>query len=293
MKKIAYYLFYSFAWFVSVLPMKLQYLISDFFYLIIFYLAKYRRDVVRKNLRNSFPNKTEKEIKRIEKLFYHHLVDLFIEEMTMLTISSKKISKRNKFLNIELLDNLYRQNMGVIGVTGHYCNWEWLNYLEVNCNYRGLAIYKPLSDKNFEKFMNNVREKYGSIAVPMKRTLKQLIIQVRKNELPFSMMVADQSPGNDESNYWTTFLNQETAVYMGVEKIAKKFNHAVVFISMRKVKRGYYETSFELITDKPQETKDFEITEKHVRMLEKLIIDTPEYWIWSHKRWKHPRKKRS
>ena len=290
MKKIAYYLFYSFAWFVSILPMKLQYLISDFFYLIIFYLAKYRRNVVANNLKNSFPNKTEKELKEIEKAFYHHLVDLFIEEMAMVSISDKEISKRNKFFNIELLDDLHKKNMGVIGVTGHYCNWEWLNYLEANCNYRGLAIYKPLSDKNFEKFMNKVREKYGSIAVPMKSTLKQLILQSRKNELPFSMMVADQSPGGDISSYWTNFLNQDTPVYLGVEKIAKKFNHAVVFISMRKVKRGYYETTFELITEKPNETAEFEITDKHTKLLENLINKKPEYWIWSHKRWKHSRK---
>ena len=290
MKNIAYYLFYSFAWFISILPMKLQYVISDFFYIIIYYIVRYRRDVVATNLKKSFPQKTEKELKKIEKAYYHHLLDLFIEVISMINISDKSIKKRNKFMNIELLDDLSKRNIGVVGVAGHYCNWEWFNYLNANCNYRGLAIYKPLSDKNFEKFMNSIREKYGSIAVPMKRTLKQLIIQTRKGELPFSMMVADQSPGNDENNYWTTFLNQETPVYMGVEKIAKKFNHAVVFINMRKVKRGYYETSFELITDKPKETKDYEITEKHLRMLEKQITDTPEHWIWSHKRWKHKRK---
>jgi KDO2-lipid IV(A) lauroyltransferase len=249
MKKTGYYLFYSFAWFVSILPTKLQYIISDFFYLIVFYVVKYRREVVYKNLKNSFPDKSEKQLKKIEKAFYHHLVDLFIEEMAMLNLSEKEINKRHKFINLELIDKLYAQNIGIVGVTGHYCNWEWIIYLQRKCNYRGLAIYKPLSDKNFEKFMNKNRERYGALAVPMKKTLKQLIIQVRKNELPFSVMVADQSPGNDESNYWTTFLNQETAFYMGVEKIAKKFNHAVVFISMRKVKRGYYETTFELITE--------------------------------------------
>jgi len=291
MKKTAYYLFYSFAWFISILPTKLQYVISDFFYVIIFYIIKYRRDVVASNLRKSFPEKSEQELKKIEKAYYHHLLDLFIEVMSMINISDKAMRKRNKFMNIELLDDLSKRNIGIVGVAGHYCNWEWFNYLNANCDYRGLAIYKPLSDKNFEKFMNRIREKYGSIAVPMKRTLKQLIIQSRKEELPFSMMVADQAPGKDEHQYWTTFLNQETAIYLGVEKIAKKFNHAVVFINMRKVKRGYYETTFELITDKPNETKEFEITEKHARLLENLIKENPQYWLWSHKRWKHSRQK--
>jgi len=290
MKKIVYYLFYSFAWFISILPMKLQYLISDFFYLITYYIVKYRREVVSKNLKNSFPNKTDKELKKIEKAYYHHFIDLFIEVMVMINISDKSIKKRNKFLNIDLLNNLYEKNIDIIGVTGHYCNWEWYNYLEANCEYRGLAIYKPISDKNYEGFMNRIREKYGSIAVAMNNTLKQLIIQKQKGELAFSLMVADQSPSREDSNYWTSFLNQDTPVYIGVEKIAKKFNYAVVFISMRKVKRGFYETTFELITEKPNETAEFEITEKHTKLLENLINEKPEHWIWSHKRWKYSRK---
>ncbi len=290
MKKLVYYLFYSFAWFISILPMRLQYIISDFFYIITYYIVKYRREVVASNLRNSYPEKTEKEIKKIEKAYYHHFIDLFIEVMSMLTISEKSINKRNKFKNIELLDNLYEKNIGVVGVGGHYCNWEWFNYLETKCDYRGLAIYKPISDKNYEVFMNRVREKYGSIAVPMNNTLKQLLIQLREGELPFSLMIADQSPAKHETSYWTNFLNQDTAVYLGVEKIAKKYNQAVVFINMRKVKRGYYETTFELITEKPNETAEYEITEKHTRLLENLINEKPEYWIWSHKRWKHSRK---
>lgn len=289
MKKMGFILFYSFAWFISILPMKLQYLISDFFYIIAYYLIKYRREVVRVNLEKSFPDKSAKELIKIEKAYYHHFIDLFIEVMDILNISNKSMSKRNKFVNLELLDNLYKKNIGVIGVTGHYCNWEWYNFLEANCEFKGLAIFKPISDKNYESFMNKIRAKYGSIPVSMKNTLRQLIIQKQKKELPFSLMVADQSPGNEESNYWTTFLNQDTAVYMGVEKIAKKFNHAVVFMSMRKVKRGYYETTFELITDKPNETEEFEITRKHTELLEKLINEKPEYWIWSHKRWKHKR----
>lgn len=289
MKKFAFYLFYSFAWFISILPMSLQYVISDFFYFIAFYIVKYRKDVVYSNLINAFPNKNNSEIDKIAKAYYHHFIDLFIEIMVMINISEKSLQKRNKFTNIELLSSLYERNIGVVGISGHYCNWEWFNYLNKNCRYKGLAIYKTISDPSFEWFMKSIREKFGSIAVPMQSTLRQLIIQTKKEELPFTMMVADQSPGGDDNKYWTTFLNQETDVLLGAEKIAKKFNHAVVFINMRKIKRGYYETSFELITDKPNETADFEITEKHTRLLEKLIIEQPEYWLWSHKRWKHKR----
>ena len=291
MAAVGYYIFYAFAWVFSFLPLGVLYVISDFFYLIIYFVFGYRKKVVRQNIKNSFPEKSEKERIKIEKKFYHHLIDIFIETIKLMHISEKEIKRRNKFINIDVAKDLFTKGKPIIGVVGHYNNWEWFNNMQLYSKHLGLAIYKPINNKRFEKFMNKIREKYGAKAVPMHETLRKLIQLKKQGILPFTLLVADQSPVKEEINYWTKFLNQDTPVYLGVEKIAKKFDHAVVFMKMRKPKRGYYETEIVLITDKPKETKDFEITEKHVSLLEELIKEKPEYWIWSHRRWKHKKTK--
>jgi len=291
MAAIGFYIFYAFAWLISLLPLPILYVISDIFYFFIYIIFGYRKKIVRKNLKNAFPEKSKKELLKIEKKFYHHLIDIFIETIKIMHISDKEIKRRNKFINIDIAKDLFKTGKAVIGVVGHYNNWEWFNNMQLYSKHQGLAIFKPINNKRFEKFMNKIREKYGALAVPMHETLRKLIQLRKEGILPFSLMVADQSPVKEEINYWTRFLNQDTPVYLGVEKIAKKFDYAVVFMKMRKVKRGYYETEIVLITDKPKETKDFEITERHVALLENLIKEQPEYWIWSHRRWKHKKTK--
>ncbi len=291
MAAIGFYIFYAFAWVISFLPLKILYVISDIFYFFIYVILGYRKKIVRKNLKNAFPKKSKKELLKIEKKFYHHLIDIFIEIIALIHMSDDEIKRHNKFINKDLTQSLYDKNIGIIGVVGHYNNWEWFNNLQLYTKYQGLAIYKPLKNKRFEKFTNNIRQKYGAIAVPMRKTLRKLIQLKKENILPFSLMVADQSPVKEEINYWTTFLNQDTPVFLGVEKIARKFNYAVIFLKMRKIKRGYYETEMILITDNPKETKEFEITEKHVSILEEIINEQPEYWMWSHRRWKHKKPK--
>jgi KDO2-lipid IV(A) lauroyltransferase len=289
MNKISFFLFYIFAWFIAILPVRLQYLFSDGVFVIAYYLIGYRRNVVMQNLKNAFPEKTETELHIIEKKYYQHLVDVFIEVLAMFSLNEKRMQKRHKFINIELLQNLYDKNVGIVGVSGHYNNWEWLNFLNSKVNYIGLAIFKPISNPLYENFMNKIREKFGSLAVSMNNTLREIIEQKRKGKLPFVLMVSDQAPSYTEKNYWTQFLNQETLFFTGVEKIAKKYNFAVVFIKMRKIKRGYYETTFELITEEPLKTEEYFITKQYVEKLEELIKENPNYWLWSHKRWKNKR----
>ena len=294
MKLVGYYIFYGFAWLLSLLPMKILYFISDIFYVLVYNIFGYRKKIVISNITNSFPEKSKEEINRIAKQFYHHLIDIFIELIAMLHMSEKSIRKRMKYKNLDLFYELQQEGKGIAGVTGHYNNWEWLNSFQLfsskeKANYQGLAIYKPLSDKNFEKFLNRIREKFGAKAIPMNNTFKELLRQKRKSELPFPILISDQSPIKEEINFWTNFLNQETAVYLGAEKLAQKLDMAVVFLKIRKIKRGYYETSFELITKNAKETTEGEITKKHVKLLEDLIKENPQYWMWSHKRWKHKR----
>ncbi len=294
MKLVGYYIFYGFAWLLSFLPMGVLFIISDMFYVLVYYLFGYRKKVVVSNLKNSFPEKSDKEILIITKQFYHHLVDIFIELIGIMHMSEKSIKKRMKYKNLDLIYELHKEGKGIAGVTGHYNNWEWLNSFQLfsskeKANYQGMAIYKPLSDKNFEKFLNQIRERFGAKAVPMNNTLKELIMLKRKSVMPFPILVSDQSPVKNEINFWTDFLNQETAVYLGAEKLAQKLDMAVIFVKIRKVKRGYYETEFELITKNAKETTEGEITKKHVKILEDLIKENPQYWMWSHKRWKHKR----
>ena len=287
MDRLVFLLTYSFLWTVTWLPLRLLYIISDFFYILIYYIIGYRRKIVRNNLENSFPEKSEKEIAGIEKKFYRHLCDSFIEWMYPLHQSAKQMQKRYKANNPELLNDIYKNNKGVVGVLGHYGNWEWLSVLPQSIDHKVWAIHQRLKNRYFNKLINDLRSKYGVNMVGNKESIRTLISESQKGELTFTYFLADQSPHKDKIKYWTTFLNQDTGVFLGPEQIAKKLGMAVIFIDIVKIKRGYYELNFKLLTDTPKETAKFEITELHVRELEKAIRRDPHLWLWSHRRWKY------
>ncbi|MCK5822520.1 MAG: lysophospholipid acyltransferase family protein [Bacteroidales bacterium] len=287
MQKIFFYLFYFFSWLLSIMPLKIQYLNADIIYIILYYIISYRKKVVYTNLKNSFPEKSEKERKIIEKKFYKHLADLFIENISIHFIKEKEILKRVKFTNIEVLNNYYEQNKSVIGVLGHYGNWELYLGMPLITKHLNIGVYKKLSNKSFDNFFKKTRQKFGAKPVEMQNTVRTIIKYTKEKKLSFAGFVSDQTPTKSESHYWTKFLNQDTPVFLGVEKIAKKTNQAVVFLDMRKVKRGYYQVEIIKLFDNPKETKEYEITECHVKLLEKIIKEEPEYWLWSHRRWKH------
>ncbi len=288
-KRFFSYLLVGFLWIVSYLPFWMLYGIANVLYVILYDLVGYRKSVVRMNLRNSFPNKTPKELLAIEKKFYKHLADLFVEIIKYRTISEKEISKRCKVVNMQVLEEFSLSDRSAIVVQGHYCNWEWVTYLNTVLQQRILSVYKPLHNKEEDKFMKKTREHFGAIAVPMKNIMRVLAKRQKAGELSAVGLASDQVPNVNKSTYWMPFLNQDTPVYLGAEKLAKMFDLPVVFLYAQKVKRGYYEIEFIPITTTPKETKEFEITEKHVRLMEKMIQEAPEYWMWSHKRWKHKR----
>jgi len=270
---------------LSLLPFPVLYFLSDILYGFLFYVFKYRRKVVFNNLLNSFPEKSKSDIELIEKRFYRYLADLMLESIKTLTISAEEIKKRFVFKNIEILNKHLQNGKSVIAVSGHYGNWEWgpvATGLEIN--EKVLVVYKPLSDKRFEGLMNSMRSRFGSIMVPMKLTLRKVIEY--KNDPIVLVLVGDQTPAREESQYFTTFLNQQTAVFLGVEKIALMLNNPIVYFSINRIKRGYYECVFKSLIENPVHTKDHEITEAHIKELEKNIRLHPEFWLWSHKRWK-------
>lgn len=273
------------------MPMQVQYLVSDLFFFFAYYIVGYRRKVVKSNLLNSFPEKSEKERRKIERKFYRHLGDYFIESIALYGLSIKELNKRFRYENLDLINELYDRGKGIVLAMGHYSNWEWYSGMQLQMKHRLLGLYKPLNNPYFNRLIIKLREKYGGHTIPISSSIKGMMEYHKKNILTITVFLTDQRPMVKYIEYWTTFLNQETPVQLGTEKISKKLDYAVVYGQTRKLKRGHYLTRFTLLTENPRETAEFEITEMHTRALEKTIREQPEYWLWSHRRWKHDRKK--
>jgi Kdo2-lipid IVA lauroyltransferase/acyltransferase len=287
MEAIGYYLVYGFAWLLTLMPLSLLYIFSDIIFPCMYYFPGYRRKVVRTNLVNSFPEKNIKEINKIEKAFYHHLCDLFIETFKLIHLSNRQLMKRMHMTNPEILEGLRNEGRDVVLVLGHYGNWEWLVALPLYTKLQTVSIYKPLQNRHFDRFMNKIRSRNGMILTPMSNILRELISLRQKNIRSLFAFVTDQTPPKGEIKFWTNFLNQETPVYLGAEKIASKYNMAVLFLNIQNVRRGYYDFTAELLFENSAGIADHLITEAHVKRLEEIIREKPEQWIWSHRRWKH------
>lgn len=284
------YINYGLIWFISLLPLWFLYIISDILYFILYYVVGYRRKVVYTNLRNSFPEKSEEELKAIGKKFFHHLCDLSVETFKLLNMSEKSIMRRCVYKNPEVFDKYFDDGKNVMVVLGHYCNWEWLSCFSLwNNRPVFLPIYKPLHNKVMDKMYYNIRSSFGALPLAKDNTLRTMIKYKREKKPTLTCFIADQTPNKYNLNYWTEFLNQDTPVLVGTGRIAKKMGQVVVYAHMKKIKRGYYEVEMYPICENPEETTEQEITERHTRELERIIRETPEYWLWSHRRWKHKR----
>jgi KDO2-lipid IV(A) lauroyltransferase len=262
------------------------YLISLLPFWFLYYIIRYRRDVVSTNLNNSFPERSEDERKQIERRYYRYMADLMMETIKMITVSEKSLRKRMKPTNPELVEHYFKQGRSIIAAAGHYCNWEMAALaFGLLTNEKRIIVYKPQTNEVFNDMFNRVRARFGAILVAMKQTLRTMI--ALKNDLTFSVLVSDQTPNYHEINYFTNFLNQPTAVFLGIEKLAKMMDAAVLFYRIDRIKRGYYTYTLVPLIEKPKETTGHEITEAHVHYLEKMIQENPQYWLWSHRRWKY------
>ncbi len=286
-----FYIFYGLSWPLLRLPLNILYLLSDLFFILSFYFPGYRKKVVFNNLHNSFPEKTDKEIRKIARAFYQHMCDSLIESFAAVNMSKEQISRRCVWKNPEILENYFLKGRSVISVFGHYGNWEWFSGLPLYTNYTVLALYRPLRNSHFDRFMKSLRQKYGLKAIPVRRGYQVIREYQRKRVPTVTYFLSDQRPARDKIGYWTRFLNQDTPVMLGAERIARRLNQVVVFFSVNKLKRGYYEVEIIPVTEQPQSTADYEITGMHLRLLEEQITRNPEYWLWSHKRWKHKKPK--
>lgn len=276
----------------SLLPLRIHYIISDFLFWLLYKVIGYRRRVVWKNLSASFPEKSQAELKDIECGFYHFLCDYFVETVKMMTISKKEIKKRMVFKGIEDLDEVIESGQSIALYLGHYCNWEWVTSMplwvtpKVQCG----QIYHPLENKYFDKLLLRSRQRLDALCISMQDTLREVVRYKREGQPIMIGYISDQAPNWVNIHHWVDFLNQDTPVFTGTERIVKKMNHAVFYVDMRRIKRGYYEAEFKLMTREPKELEDFKLTDMYFDMLEKSIRRAPEFWLWSHNRWKRTRK---
>lgn len=287
MKRILYYLVYSLLWLITLLPLPVLYLFSDFVYLILYYLVAYRKQTVYQNLRNSLPDKSPKEIRHIARKFYRQLCDYFIESIYRIHMGEKENARRLHYINPELLQDYYNRGKSIVLLLSHYGNWEWPTRISKLSYHDILAIYKPLQNKYFDRLFLQLRGQFGAIGIPMDSTLRTLVTYQRNNQPVVLYTIADQRPQWTSIQHWTTFLNQDTPVITGPEKIARRYNIPVYFLNLQKIKRGFYSAEFMLICENPKDVPEFDITRKYLAMLERSILQRPEIWLWSHKRWKY------
>lgn len=290
MRKLGNYIGFASLTLLSLLPFWALYLLSDLLFLVIFHGVKYRLKVVMDNLSKSFPEKSQKEKEEIARKFFHHFCDLLVESFKLKSISAKTLHKRVQVSNPELVDKYFDQGKSVLVLTMHYNNWEWNAILPQKLKHRILFVYNPARNLKWDAFINRMRQRFGGELVSTKKIVKTLL-NYRNQQIPtFTWLSADQRP-KANTRFWTTFLNQETGFFPGPEALARHTNQVVLYEHVEKIKRGHYRIRFDLITENPEELPPDEVLHLYVRKIESLIKERPEFYLWSHKRWKNKREK--
>lgn len=280
-----YYLLLAFCYGISLLPFPVLYFISDVLYVLVFYVFRYRRQVVLANMKQAFPDKSPEELHQLAKKYYRNLTDMMVETIKLLTMSKAQLQKRF-ICDLTVLHELYAKGKSCQLHLGHNFNWEWANlFCMQGVAFPFLVVYMPLSSKPADRMFRHFREKFGSILIPANDMANSMKPWLDKQYL--IALVADQNPGNPKSCLWYPFLNKMTPFYKGPEMAARRNDIPVVFVDIRKKKRGYYHATLKLMFEEPQQVPVGEITESFVRFLEKNIHEQPEVWVWSHRRWKH------
>lgn len=270
---------------LSLLPLSLLLCFARLLYYPLYYIIGYRKKVVRGNLQKSFPEKELNEIIKIEKTFFKYLADLVFEIIKLNTISEKELRKRVKFNNLEQIEAYFSKGESVLACTGHYGNWELcMLALGISTSATEYVIYKPINNKIFENWFQKMRTRYGNVFVAMRQTLRVII--ATKDQATMFCFASDQTPVKDEVQYELHFLNQPTAVLLGLEKIALQTNRPIFYFDVACIKRGYYEVNIVPLCLDPKATQGHEITDLLFSFLAKTINKEPAYWLWSHRRWK-------
>ena len=287
MQLLAFVVIYPVLWVTSMLPFRLLYVVSDALYFILYRLIGYRKKTVSENLKLVFPEKSEAERKRIEKKFYHHLCDIILEAIKSMNIRKEDMKERFKFTNIEIIKDFEKRNKSISLMCAHYGSWEWIFILQAYTSHKTFAIYKRLNNKYFDRMIRKIRARYDSYLISTKETAAVLTENKKKGLLTINGFAADQSPKKNKAYHWSKFMGIDVPVHTGAEMLSKKLDLSVVFFSVKRVKRGFYETTFKTLTEAPNNFEDYKITDQFISLVENQIYEAPEYYLWTHKRWKH------
>lgn len=289
MRFIVYHLVYPFLWCISMLPFPLLYLFSDVVYVIVYYVIGYRKKTVRENLALAMPHLSVQERLIIEKKSFHHLCDMFLEMIKTMTISKEEINKRFVFTNIEVYKNLEEKQKSIAIMMAHYASYEWAISVNSIINFEGYGIYKKIANPYFDKLVRDIRLRFKAKLITTKETIPVIIENNKLNKLSTYGFASDQSPRISSTFHWQKFMGIEVPVHTGAEMLAKKYDMNIVFLKVKKIKRGYYNATFEVLSENTKSESNYEITDRFLKLVEHQVLDAPEYYLWTHKRWKHKR----
>jgi len=285
--KLLAYGCFAILWITSVLPMRVHYILSDIICFIVYRIARYRRSVVRQNLTSAFPDMSEADVKRTERQFYHWFCDYLVETVKLLTISREEMRRRMVFRGTDVINRLVGEGVSCGVMLGHYCNWEWISTLPLAVSPKAVCaeLYHPIENPDFNRLFLYIRQRFGSVCIPMEETLRH-IVKYQREERPLIIgYIADQKPNWRNIHLWVDFLNHQTPVFTGSERIIKRTRQAFFYGDVRRVRRGYYECEFRLIEEHSERLADYQLTERYMQELERTIRREPACYLWSHARW--------
>ncbi len=291
MQYLSYIILYPILWIISRLPFKVLYVVSDCVYLLLFYVIGYRKKTVLDNLKLVFPHKPKKELLAIRKKFYKHLSDMFLEMTKTMSISEKELKKRFRIKNPHEFKRLESLDKSIILIFGHYASWEWSIILQNYINFKGLGVYKPLKNPHFDNLVKRIRSKFNTQLISTKETINTITKFENSGKRTITGFLSDQSPRASKDVYWGRFMGIKVPCYTGAERLAKKLDFTTAYLKINKVKRGFYEAEIVTLAENSKSFADYQLTDVFLNELEKQIMDKPEYYFWTHKRWKHRNRK--
>lgn len=287
MQFLIYLLVYPILWLISILPFPVLYLFSDFVYFLVYYVIGYRKKTVRKNIALALPHLSEQERLIIEKKSFHHLCDMFLEMIKTMSISEKEINKRFSYTNLDVYLDLEKKEKSIALMCAHYASYEWVLSMNNHITFKGYGIYKKIANPYFDKLVKNIRAKFKAYLITTKETKTTIEQNAKNGVLGIFGFASDQTPRRSDTMHWDSFMGIETPIHTGAEMLAKRYDMNVIFLKVKKVKRGYYEASFEVLSDDVKSIPDYKLSENFMRKVEQQIYEAPEFYLWTHKRWKH------
>lgn len=291
MQLVLYLLAYPLLWILSILPFRILYLISDCCFVLVYYIVGYRRRVVRENIKTTLPYLSENQAKEVEKKSYQHLCDMFLEMIKTLSISTSEIEKRFVFTNLDTYKTLEQENKSIALMCAHYASYEWVISMNRHVQFKGYAIYKKINNQYFDNLVKKIRQRFDANLIHIHETAKVIKANEDKNIKGVYGFASDQSPQLRKKNHWDKFMGIEVPIYTGAEQLAKHFDMNVIYLQVVKVKRGYYQATFKVLTKDVTNIKNYDLMRMYLDKVEAQIQQQPEYYLWTHRRWKHKNKK--